>query len=119
MRSLFLKTAAAALLVAAAPVSASAEFLLTTEEYPPFNMTFQGRITGLSTDLVRAMFDKAGIAYKIEMLPWNRAIHLAQTQKDTCSTAPPKRKSARISSPGSAPWWKTTGCCSARPARRL
>lgn len=85
MRRLFFNSiAAAALLTAAAAPAAAAEFLLTTEEYPPYNMTYKGEITGIATDLVKAMFDKAGVAYKIDMLPWNRAINLAQTQKNVC-----------------------------------
>lgn len=85
MRRQILQCAAAAafLSAASAPVYA-ADFLITTEEYPPYNMTYNGEITGIATDLVKAMFDKAGVAYKIDMLPWNRAIHLAQTQKNVC-----------------------------------
>jgi polar amino acid transport system substrate-binding protein len=84
MRSLLMKALVILSPLAAATAHASEPFVLTTEEYPPFNMTFQGQITGISTDLVRAVFDKAGVAYKIEMLPWSRAINMAETQKNTC-----------------------------------
>lgn len=78
-----------------APVAAQADILLTTEEYPPFNLTQDGKVVGIATDLVRAMFDKAGVAYKIDVLPWNRAYQTALIQKDTCvysTTETPERK---------------------------
>lgn len=84
MRMRNLKTAVAAMLLFSAGNAAAADFVLTTEEYPPFNMTYQGEVTGIATDLVRAVFAKAGVAYKIEMLPWNRAISMAQSDKNTC-----------------------------------
>lgn len=80
-------------LFSAAP--SMADVTLTTEEYPPFNMTYNGQITGISTDLVKAMFEKAGVAFHIEMLPWNRAYQMALGQADTCvysTTMTPERK---------------------------
>lgn len=51
---------------------------LTTEEYPPFNMsTVSGRITGYSVDVVKEMFRRADLEYDMEMLPWQRAYNLA------------------------------------------
>lgn len=47
-------------------------------------MTQSGVIVGLATDLVRATFEKAGIASTIESLPWQRAYQMALTTKDTC-----------------------------------
>jgi polar amino acid transport system substrate-binding protein len=81
--------------VVLAPVAAMADILVTTEEYPPFNMTQNGKVTGIATELVKSMFEKAGVAYKIEVLPWNRAYQTAQTQKDACvysTTETPERK---------------------------
>lgn len=63
---------------------ASADVLVTTEEYPPFNMNSDGQIIGIATDLVRATFEKAAVPYKIEMYPWQRAYAMALENKDTC-----------------------------------
>lgn len=63
---------------------AVADIKVTTEEYPPYNMTQNGVIVGLATDLVRAAFEKAEIGYTIESLPWQRAYQAALTAKDTC-----------------------------------
>jgi polar amino acid transport system substrate-binding protein len=63
---------------------ALADILVTTEEYPPFNMSDHGEITGTATALVKTMFEKAGIPYHIQSLPWQRAYNMALADKDTC-----------------------------------
>jgi polar amino acid transport system substrate-binding protein len=71
-----------AVVCAAAP--ATADMRITTEEYPPFNLTDNGRVTGISTEIVRKIFDMTHIPYHIEMLPWQRAYTTAIEEKDTC-----------------------------------
>ncbi|CAM3633007.1 substrate-binding periplasmic protein [Roseateles saccharophilus] len=79
-------------LVAALAVSGSAlaqaspfRLVLATEEYPPYNMSGpNGTVTGISTDIVRALLDTAGYEYEITVYPWARAIALARTQVNTC-----------------------------------
>jgi polar amino acid transport system substrate-binding protein len=47
---------------------------LLTEDFPPFSMQLaDGRIGGLSSDIVREIMRRAGIGYRIELLPWVRA----------------------------------------------
>lgn len=59
--------------------------VLATEEYPPYNMSGpNGTVTGISTDIVRALLDAAGYDYEISVYPWARAIALARTQVNTC-----------------------------------
>lgn len=73
----------------------AADIRLVTEEYPPFNLTHNGKIAGLATDLVEATFHKAGISYTLEMLPWARAYSMAETTPGTCvysTTETPERK---------------------------
>ena len=49
--------------------------VLATEEYPPYNMSGpNGTVTGISTDIVRAVLDAAGYDYEISVYPWARAI---------------------------------------------
>lgn len=74
----------AAVVAALLSVGAHAQLLLTTEEYPPFNMTVEGVVTGSATALVRRSFERAGIPYRIEMLPWQRAYGMALAQPDVC-----------------------------------
>lgn len=50
---------------------------VVTEELPPFNMTLNGEITGLSTEVVRAVFDHLGLQADIQSLPWARAYDVA------------------------------------------
>ena len=62
------------------------QLLLTTENYPPFNMKQDGsqQIIGISTDIVRKLMVRAGINYSIKFLPWQRAYNMALKQADTC-----------------------------------
>jgi len=58
---------------------------LLTEDDPPFNyVTQQTGITGISTEIVLEIFRRAGIAYNIEIMPWQRAYNLAQLDLNIC-----------------------------------
>lgn len=58
---------------------------LLTEDYPPFNMNDAGgRVTGLSTEIVRQLLQRAGISHDIELLPWVRAFNRAVLEPNTC-----------------------------------
>lgn len=46
---------------------------VVTEEMPPYNMTENGKVTGFSTDIVRAVMKEAGIDAPIQVMPWARA----------------------------------------------
>ncbi|WP_263263341.1 transporter substrate-binding domain-containing protein [Pseudomonas sp. RIT-PI-S] len=70
---------AAALLALAAPAQAGPLRVLT-EELPPFNMTDGGEVTGMSTEVVRAVLAEAGLSARIEVMPWARAYDLALHQ---------------------------------------
>jgi len=49
-------------------------FQLNTENYPPFNMNDdQGKIIGISTEIVETLFKRAKVKYKLSLLPWQRA----------------------------------------------
>lgn len=64
----------------------SYELLLTTENYPPFNMQEQetNRIVGISTDLVREIMKRAKVHYRMQFLPWQRAYAKALDSENTC-----------------------------------
>lgn len=47
-----------------------------TEDWPPFNYKENGKLVGISTDLVLATLVRAGFAYEIKMYPWKRAYQI-------------------------------------------
>jgi len=51
---------------------ATAELVLITEEFPPFNYTREGMLTGATTQVVREIARRLGISDKIEVMPWAR-----------------------------------------------
>ncbi len=55
---------------------------LVTESLPPFSYEEAGVVKGAATDVVRAVMDKAGLRYSLELLPWRRALDTALREKD-------------------------------------
>lgn len=86
------KIIALILLVLVTTVAASATALLgrgsvpliyMAEEYPPWNFSKNGRVTGLSPELLRLMWKKMGCAEQpIEILPWARGYKYVQENKN-------------------------------------
>ena len=54
-----------------------------TEEFPPFNFTEKGKITGVSSEVVQHVMAGTGIDYQIKSLPWAQAYDLAQKESNT------------------------------------
>jgi len=50
---------------------------VVTEELPPYNMTVDGKLTGMSTEVVQAVMDEVGEAARIQSMPWARAYDIA------------------------------------------
>jgi polar amino acid transport system substrate-binding protein len=44
-----------------------------TEEFPPYNYTDRGRVTGLGTEVVEAVLKELGVQGRFQSLPWARA----------------------------------------------
>jgi polar amino acid transport system substrate-binding protein len=57
--------------------AAADELRIVTEELPPYNMTQNGQVTGLSTEVVRAVLKEAGMQGSIQSMPWARAYDIA------------------------------------------
>jgi polar amino acid transport system substrate-binding protein len=72
----------AALLLASG--AQASELKLVTEEYPPFNFREGKEYKGASVDMVKLIMPDAGVKYTMEMMPWARALSLAETQDMTC-----------------------------------
>jgi polar amino acid transport system substrate-binding protein len=66
----------------------SYKMVLLTENFPPFNMAENGKnfardanIQGISTDIVREMFKRAGIDYSLTLrFPWDRIYQQTMTK---------------------------------------
>lgn len=56
---------------------------ILTEEYPPYNFTENGKITGFSTEVVRAVLKEIKLQGDIRSVPWARAYETAQSTAGT------------------------------------
>ena len=102
----FRRTALAALLLLAAGAAAAqaqaaqraGALYITTESAAPSSMEdSQGQVIGIATDKVRAVLDRAGTAYTIDLLPWKRAYAAARERPDACvyaTSRTPERESS-------------------------
>ena len=57
---------------------------LVTEENPPFNYTEEGKVVGLSTEIVAELGKRSAIPLQIQSMPWEQAYIAAQRDKETC-----------------------------------
>lgn len=74
-----------ALAMTFASQSASAGSLrLVTETYQPLNYLENGKLKGVSMDQVRLIMKDADIPYSVELMPWARALALAEIEADFC-----------------------------------
>lgn len=64
---------------------AAAPLHLVTEEVAPSVMKRDGKISGYSTDKVRAILERSAIAYRMDLYPWSRTYSLVQSQAQTCA----------------------------------
>ncbi|QEE44452.1 amino acid ABC transporter substrate-binding protein [Rhizobium sp. WL3] len=70
--------------LATAPVAAADVVHFTTEDYPPYNYRVGGEIRGAGYDQVLLMMKEINVPYTIEMMPWARAIALAESEPLHC-----------------------------------
>jgi polar amino acid transport system substrate-binding protein len=57
---------------------------LVTEEYPPFAFREDGTFKGSSIDQVEILMKDTGLNYSMDMMPWARALALAEKQPMHC-----------------------------------
>jgi polar amino acid transport system substrate-binding protein len=70
----------ATLIAGAPPVLASDPVKILTEEFPPYNFSDRGKLTGFSTEVVEALLKEIKISGNFQSLPWARAY---ETARDT------------------------------------
>ncbi len=63
------------------PADAS-EISIVTEDFPPYSYLEDGRITGVSAEVVRAVLKEAGTDAEIKTYPWARAYRSALNEKN-------------------------------------
>lgn len=111
---LALLTAAPAVM-AAQPVAAAPQesLFIVAEHAPPASMKEGDQVTGRETEKIRDMLGRAAIPYKIEILPWKRALTMAQQQKNTCvystSRTPEREKQFKWVGPTDEAEWVFVG----------
>ena len=62
------------------PQSSAEYFKIYTEEYPPYNYTENGKITGISTEIVREVLRRINHPDNIEVSPWSVAYRLLKEE---------------------------------------
>lgn len=62
------------------------QWVLATEDYPPFNMQAAtgNEIVGISTEKVRELMRRAKESYSIRLFPWTRAFQMGRSEPRTC-----------------------------------
>lgn len=50
---------------------------VVTEDYPPFNYMADGQVTGLATEVVRAVLERLELSAEIELMEWGSAYDIA------------------------------------------
>jgi polar amino acid transport system substrate-binding protein len=61
----------------AAASQASETVRIVTEEFPPYNYTDKGKVTGLATEVVEAVLKEMNVKANIQSMPWARAYDTA------------------------------------------
>jgi polar amino acid transport system substrate-binding protein len=56
---------------------------VVTELLPPYNFQEDGAVKGASTAVVRAVLERAGLRYTLEVQPWARALDTALHERNT------------------------------------
>ena len=78
------------------PCSAIDHLSILTEEYPPFNFTQNGKLTGITTQVVQEITRRLGSSDTIEVIPWARGYERLSTEANIVlfsTTRAPERES--------------------------
>lgn len=74
----------AVLLLLVAPAAHAQTVKFTTEDYPPYNYRDGDGLGGAGYEQVIEMMKRVDIDYTVELMPWARALALAESEADTC-----------------------------------
>ena len=70
--------------IGTAVVASAAPLVITTEDYPPFNMPKGTDVSGMSTDILKKALEIAKVESGITVYPWKRAYDMALNDSNTC-----------------------------------
>jgi len=73
-------TLCACMFILATTMASAATYKIMTEDYPPYNYTKDGKLTGLATEVVQEIAKRISHPTDIELLPWARGYGLIQQQ---------------------------------------
>jgi polar amino acid transport system substrate-binding protein len=76
MKSIYSTLIILACVLGFAPPATAGNFSIMTEEYPPFNYTENGQLTGLSFDVMVEVLKRVGHPNNIKVQSWSRAYNL-------------------------------------------
>ena len=111
--------AAAGMALCALQPACAETITVVTEEYPPYNFTEDGKLTGLCTDVVQAVLQHLKIEGRFQVLPWARAYESAQAQENvliySITRTPEREKLFKWMGPLASIEWYLFG----RPDRHL
>ena len=54
-------------------ISFADKITVYSSPYPPYQIDHKGKLTGVNTEIVRAIFQNAGVEFEIKYVPWSRA----------------------------------------------
>ncbi|WP_234903360.1 substrate-binding periplasmic protein [Agrobacterium vitis] len=83
-RSVFRLAVLSSMVFMTATAMAQDSIVFTTEDYPPYNFRENGVDKGVGYEQVEMIMKGLSIPYTIEMMPWARAIAMAETEPMTC-----------------------------------
>lgn len=72
------------LIVSISEIALADKITVVTEHLAPFQIVDSDSITGLSTEIVKATFDKSGYDYIIEAHPWSLSFNRAKHKENIC-----------------------------------
>lgn len=58
------------------------ELSIVTEQYPPYNYQENGKVVGVSTEVIQAVLSELDIEADISVLPWSRALDKAKREEN-------------------------------------
>jgi len=83
MKKIFILLAIMSIIFCLLSDNTRAQYLeVVTEQYPPYNYEEDGKVKGVGTEVVEEVLKEAKISYNISVLPWARALKLAETKKN-------------------------------------
>jgi polar amino acid transport system substrate-binding protein len=79
-----MKSLIASILALLATTALADPLKLVTEDYPPYAYRDGALLKGSSVDLVNLIMTNAGLEHTVEIMPWARALALAEKQPNHC-----------------------------------